>query len=87
MTNGQANISGSNFSIFPNPTSNGKFQIVTRGNERILKIRVLDTEGKELPGSQYTFKDSALWITNRKGIFFVVIETAGGSFVEKVLVL
>lgn len=87
MTNGQANITGSNFSIFPNPASNGKFQILAQDNERILKIRVLDTEGKELPGSQYTFKDNALWITNRKGIFFVVIETERGRYVEKVLVL
>ncbi len=73
--------------LFPNPASNGRVQLIVPGGARILKIAVRNAEGRELPTHQYTFRDESLWIHHRRGVFFVVIETEIGIYVEKLLLL
>ena len=76
------------FSIYPNPASNGNFSITTAENQAIQKVSITDMSGKIVYEKEMNNKHSSVQIQSRlsNGYYLLMSETEKGKAVSKLWV-
>ena len=86
------NFSENNISIYPNPASNGNFNISLSDNDkRTIMLNVYDILGKEVYSFNYTTKIGSNSINvnlkdSNKGMYFVKISSGNNSVTKKLII-
>ena len=79
------NLNQTAFSIYPNPSIDGKYFISSQYGETIETIKIYQLNGQLISTNKLGKSNNNLPLPNEKGIYMVVVETKNGVWSQKIV--